>query len=308
MATARTYYFGKARAFLDDGPIQALSSRKAQELLCALHLADGRPQHREVLANRLWGDCDSLQVRKYLRQAIWLLQTAIPAGRREQAPLLRVDGDWVQLNPALDIWSDTLQLQDAFSQTAQLSGCAFDDAVGKAVTEAVELYVGGLLEGCYQDWCILERERFRTMYLVLLQKLIDWAIVRRDWETGLQHGYDILRQDVAHEGAHYKIMTIRHCIGDRTGALRQFEACASALGKELGVPPSPLTLALYESVRDGLHAYDDTAATVHVASPSTGIAQPFVASLVGLVQELSHAQEVIRRQLASVQAGPLGTA
>ena len=39
--------------------------------------------------------------------------------------------------------------------------------------------------------------------------------------------------------------------GDRAGALRVYHACATALGEELGVPPTPQTRTVYERLRQG---------------------------------------------------------
>ena len=34
------------------------------------------------------------------------------------------------------------------------------------------VYRGDLLEGCYQDWCLFERERLQNAYLAMLDKLM----------------------------------------------------------------------------------------------------------------------------------------
>src|SRR5436190_19488575 len=44
-------------------------------------------------------------------------------------------------------------------------------------------------------------------------------------------------------------MRLYYLAGDRTGALRQYEHCVTALNEELGVKPSRLTARLYEQMK-----------------------------------------------------------
>ena len=44
-------------------------------------------------------------------------------------------------------------------------------------------------------------------------------------------------------------MRLLYLAGDRTGALRQFERCVTALKEELNAPPTERTIALYEQIR-----------------------------------------------------------
>jgi DNA-binding SARP family transcriptional activator len=43
-------------------------------------------------------------------------------------------------------------------------------------------------------------------------------------------------------------MRLHQLAGNRTGALRQFERCRTALDEELGVGPGRLTRSLYEEI------------------------------------------------------------
>ena len=45
-----------------------------------------------------------------------------------------------------------------------------------------------------------------------------------------------------------RVMRLHHNSGNRTGALRQFEKCRTALDEELGVGPGLLTRKLYEEI------------------------------------------------------------
>jgi DNA-binding SARP family transcriptional activator len=105
------------------------------------------------------------------------------------------------------------------------------------------------LEGCYQDWCIIERERYHRIYLMMLARLVQACEAQGDCENGLSYGAEILRSDRAYERAHRQMMRLYLLSGDRSQALRQYERCAAALKEELGVAPSKRTTALYEKIR-----------------------------------------------------------
>ena len=71
---------------------------KAQELLAYLALHPGKAHPRESLAELLWGECDSPNSRKYLRQALWQLHSGLLAlGRARAAQFLHAHADWLEL-------------------------------------------------------------------------------------------------------------------------------------------------------------------------------------------------------------------
>jgi DNA-binding SARP family transcriptional activator len=123
--------------------------------------------------------------------------------------------------------------------------------MAEKVRAAIAVYRGDLLEGWYNDWCLMERERLQSAYLALLDKLMGFSAARREYEAGLVYGQIILAHDRARERTHQRMMTLHSLAGDRTGALRQYRACVAALNEELGVAPSPRTSQLYERIAAG---------------------------------------------------------
>jgi DNA-binding SARP family transcriptional activator len=200
----------------------------------------------------LWGETDSLNARKHLRQAVWHLQTELItlAGPRAGS-LLRVDSDWLQVDPDAAVWTDTAQLREAHERVRDRRGADLGEADVEVTRNAIELYEGELLEGWYQDWCIHERERYRTMRLALLEKLLSHAEHRCSWDEALSYGETILEEDRAHERTHLRLMRVHVARGDRTAAIRQFAACREALQQEFAVAPGPDVVAVYEQARDG---------------------------------------------------------
>ena len=254
--------FGKFSAEVDGQRLPGIDGGKLQELFSYLLLNHSRPHSREVLASMLWGDCPTAQSKKYLRQALWQLQTALGGSEPKLlSPLLVVDTDWVNVNSDADYWFDVFEFERSFGEAQGTAGQQFDPDTATRVAKAVELYRGELLEGCYDDWCLVERERLQNMYLMMLDKLMSYSEAAKRYEEGIGYGARILGCDRAREHTHRRLMRIYYLAGDRTSALRQYDRCVTALKEELGVRPARKTANLFEQIRsdqfaDGISAFD----------------------------------------------------
>ncbi|MEZ4861759.1 MAG: BTAD domain-containing putative transcriptional regulator [Caldilineaceae bacterium] len=244
------HLLGKFAVTVADHVISGLEASKAQEIFAYLLVHRQRPHTREVLIDQLWTDYTKDQAQKGLRQALWQLQSALGAPSSGLAEtLLLVDTVWVQLNPAGVFWLDVAELEASYDKVQGTPGHALTAEDAQRLTATVQLYRGDLLEGCYHDWCLAERERLQQMHLALLDKLMDYDESQGNYETALAYGERILRYDRAREQTHRKLMQL-HCLaGDRTGALRQYEACVAALATELTVKPAKRTEALYQAIK-----------------------------------------------------------
>jgi DNA-binding SARP family transcriptional activator len=249
MTNLRVFLFGKFDVRHSEESLINLETRKVQELLCYLLLFRNRPHPREALADLLWGDTSTAQSKSYLRKALWQLQNALEVSAEyRQNGILLVDPDWVQLNPAANLWLDVAVLEQAFTLVKGIPGEELDNQTAQNLQSAVELYRGDLLEGWYSDWCLYERERLQYLYLALLDKLMDYCQSHQRYEAGIIYGLNALRYDQARERTHRRLMRLHNLAGDRTSALRQYERCVTALTEELGVKPTQRTVALYKQI------------------------------------------------------------
>ncbi len=250
MANLRIHLFGKLWIDYNGQVLKGFDSRKVQELFCYLLLNRNREHPREVLANLLWCENTTAQSKSYLRKALWQLQYTLECQTSLSTNcILLVDSDWIQINAKADMWLDVEMFEQAYTPVMGIPGEKLDYHRAQALRSAVELYRADLLEDCYQNWCLYERQRFQHMYLSMLDKLMGYSEVNREYEAGLSHGMQILHYDRAHEATYRRLMRLFYLAGDRTGALRQFERCVTALKEELGVPPTEYTTALYEQIR-----------------------------------------------------------
>lgn len=230
-------------------PVEGLDGRRAQELLTYIVLNRERVFARDALAETLWGE-GCADTRKTLRQVLWQLQSAL-AGALD-TPVLTTESGFVGLHPDACVQADVITVEVAHRMAHAARAEPLDDTVATSLREAVSDYRGDLLQHCDTDWCLLERERLRAMYLAILEKLMVNAEAVGNVSDGLWYGEQVLRHDRASERTHRRLMALRYLSGDRTGAMRQYESCVRALAEELDVGPGSATRELDGIIRRGL--------------------------------------------------------
>src|SRR6266513_5958243 len=126
MATLRIRLFGKFTVERETKPLKGFEANKEQELLSFLLVHRSRSHPRETLASLLWGETSTERSKKYLRQALWHLQSALEAGEVDGEQLLAVEHDWVQLNLQSQTWLDVAVFERAFATTQGVVGNQLD--------------------------------------------------------------------------------------------------------------------------------------------------------------------------------------
>lgn len=288
MQRASFHLFGRFHSLVDGKEPPGLEARKVQELLCYLLMHRDKPQNRELLATSLFGDRTTVQSKKNLRHLIWQLQNAL-AGAGD---LLVVDNEWLSINPQADLWLDVADFEQAYAAVQTTPGALWSEEQAHAVTCALSLYQGDLLQGWYTDWCLFERERLLTIYLTLLDRLASYWEARHAHEPAIFYAQQMLRHDRARESTHRRLMRLYYAAGDRTAALRQYEACVAALAEELDVAPARRTRELYAQI----------CADRMDAGQGEGGRSPLPSSLIGptALQNAASPQELADVRLALV--------
>lgn len=249
MSKLRIHLFG--RLHVDDGErrLSGFRGAKVQELLAYLLLHRHRPHPRETLAGFLFNGSSTASSKKHLRQTLWQLQTALHGSEPEDGQTFLVnEPEWIGVELSANVWLDVADLEAAYRQAEGVPGRRLEASQAARLKSAVEHYTGDLLDGCYEDWCLFERERLQNEYLAILNKLISYSESHGEYESGLGYATRILHLDHAQERAHRRMMRLHWLRGDRTSALRQYAACRRALSEELGVEPATETTDLYDKL------------------------------------------------------------
>jgi DNA-binding SARP family transcriptional activator len=249
MSSIKVSLFGKFSMICGGKGEYKIKAGKVQELFVYLLIFRNHPQPRESLSEVLWTDQPADKSRKNLRQTLWHIQSVFREIKNVPRLDFSIGNGWVQLHFPPGFWLDTEQFERIFELINHKRVHELTEKDFQAMQYASNLYRGDLLEGWYQDWCIFERERFQSMYLMLLDKLVQYCEIHQNYEAGLKNAWQILRFDQAYERAHRQMMRLYYLSGNRTQALHQYNRCVAALKSELVVEPSERTKKLYEQIR-----------------------------------------------------------
>jgi len=238
--TLRIRLLGQFDLHSGDTPLPPLESARAESLLAYLLLHREVPQPRQRLAFLLWPDSTEPQARTNLRHVLHNLRRALPDLDR----FVEVTQRTLQWRADAPFWLDVAAFEEAISRAKKQAA----DTGLAALREAVELYAGDLLEGCYDEWLLGERERLRQRYLEALERLTTLLEARGQHAEAILYAERLLRHDPLHEETCRLLMRLHDARGDRTHALRVYHVCAATLERELGIEPSAPTREAYEAL------------------------------------------------------------
>ena len=235
------------------GPFQAsrggqrlttFKSNKVRALLAYLAVEREAPQHRDVLAGMLWPESTNRRALALLRDVLSDLRRIL--GDREAAtPIIRVEGETLQLNPEA-LWLDLVVFTELAKDTKEAS-----------LARAVALYRGDFLEGftlrnapAFETWTLLRRETYQGLMLDALYRLTTAALQKGDYLAAQAHAWRQLTIDGYREDAHRQLLRALALDGQRNQALAHYANYRSLIAEELDVAPDIRTTALYQRIRD----------------------------------------------------------
>lgn len=201
--------------------------RRAAELVQLLALTPGHTIPREQAMAALWPESDEVSAGRNLRKAAHHARQLVGIDE-----FLGLNGSTVRLWPQANITTDVGEFEEA----ARTALVARDERErSQQARDAVSLYRGELLaEQPAVAWRDEHARALEALYRDVLVAAQQWG--------------RLLALDSTDEVAHRGIIRDRLDAGDRAGAIRQFDVMRNALREELGVGPSPESVALYEVV------------------------------------------------------------
>jgi len=206
-------------------------------LLAYLAAATPRGMHRrDSLAALFWPELDQAHARAALRQAVYVLRSALGADA------LSSRGD-EEIGLAFD--------------TVRCDVAAFDDTLlAGRFEEALELYRGDLLEGFFitaapefEDWLERERERLRAAAALAAQRVFAQSEAAGDLATAARWARRAVRFSPHDEAAARRLMSVLLRAGDRVASVQVYRDLEKRLADVYDGTPSPETEALLAAVR-----------------------------------------------------------
>lgn len=215
-------------------PLAPIHSRKEHWLLALLALRHGRAVERSWLAGTLWPESTE-------SQALFNLRLTLS-----------------DLRKALDSEAKRIHAPSRHTLSLDLSGADvdlvyFDAAVASDVVadreSAVSLYRGPLLEGCSEEWILLERQAREQILLEALEKLADEALARNQTSQAIGYLRRAVGVDRLHENACCQLMRALAAHGDYAAAIQCYREFRNYLYAELNAEPAAETTALFQRLR-----------------------------------------------------------
>lgn len=202
------------------GPVTL--SFPVQRLLAFLALR-GRPARRAYVACSLWIDSSEDHAFGSLRSALWKL-------RRDGRALVEEANGRLRLAP--DVRVDVHEAAAAAHRLLDPAG-EIDDGDRDCV-----FLRGELLPDWYDDWVVIERERFRQLRVHALERLCERLVFERRFTEAVETGLAAVEGEPLRESAHRVLIHAHLAEGNAAEALRQYRVFRGLLRDRLGLEPS----------------------------------------------------------------------
>jgi DNA-binding SARP family transcriptional activator len=195
----------------------------AQRLVAFVALQE-HPVLRAYAAGSLWPDTAEERAHANLRSALWRLHRC---GHR----VIAAAGD--QLRLGNDVRVD-LRESEKLARRALLGET--DD--GADVELELSALAVDLLPDWYEEWTLLERERFRALRLRALDALCERLILAGRLDDALYAGHAAVAGEPLRESAHRALVRVHLAEGNPGEAIRQYRLFRRLLREHLGLEPS----------------------------------------------------------------------
>ncbi len=220
----------------NDQPVE-IKRRKSRALFYYV-AAHRKPVSREELLRIFWMDLPR-------RSAQQTLRTSLHGLRKDVGDILDVERKSVGLSSAVQI--DIHLLEELEKQDSQAN---IED-----LEKGAALYRGEFLQGVllpdvqpFEDWLIIERERFRRLATRFLTSLSSAYQAEKRYEMAMDALERALSIAPLQEDLQRQSIWLHYLSGDRPGAIRRYHDFRQLLDKEMGVPPMAETRSLYDQI------------------------------------------------------------
>jgi DNA-binding SARP family transcriptional activator len=203
----------------------------AQRLLAFVALHD-RPVQRPYVAGSLWLDSPEQRAYANLRSALWRLHRC---GLR----LVESFGQRLALDP--DVVVDLREAE-------VLAHRALDGSTADVFDVDVSIFSSDLLPDWYDEWIVLERERYRQLRLRALDTLCERLTRAGRLDAALEVGLAAVAGEPLRESSHRALIRVHLADGNVAEAIRQYRLCRRLLREQLDLEPSDQMAELLRGV------------------------------------------------------------
>jgi DNA-binding SARP family transcriptional activator len=191
----------------------------------ALHV---RPLSRAHVAGALWMDSPEERAAASLRSALWRLGLS-------GCQMIRADRDVLLLSPDVSV-----DHREAVTRAQRLLGWPRTTVPSAPDDDHLDWLAlsAELLPGWYDDWVILERERFNQLRLHALEALCERLTGEERFGAAVEAGHAAVAADPLRESAHRVLISAYLAEGNRADAIHQYLRYRRLCRTEFGCEPS----------------------------------------------------------------------
>jgi DNA-binding SARP family transcriptional activator len=195
-----------------------------------------------------WPEAAPPAARNSLNVAVHGLRRAFRDAAR--GPVVVLEDGTYRLGPQLRLWLDIDEFTHHVAGGRQLEAAGVAAGAAAEYERALALYQGDFLaDDPYEEWPAITREHLLLDYLDVLDRLSAIWFDRHQYGASVALCRLLVERDPCREDGHRRLMRCYTRQGQPHLALRQFQACADALDRDLGVDPDPATFALADQIR-----------------------------------------------------------
>ena len=217
-----------------------------------LHTRNTRVNQQRLLD--LLGTEDGIDATGRLKAMLYRVRNLLDrlgdgAGHR----LILFKGGCYYWNPDVAVTLDT----EEFERLLTSAACAEEEERLRLCLEAIELYRGDFLPKLsMESWVMPISAYYHEMYLQAAEQALTILEKRQDWQQGAAVCIAALKVEHYSESLFQHLMRCRIALGDRSGAVRDYEEMSELLFATFGVMPSEESRKLYrEALREAENVF-----------------------------------------------------
>ena len=196
---------------------------------------------KEQIGAVFWPDLSLARMTSTFHATVYRVRRAV--GR----DCVLYENERYRFNRNLNYRYDVEDFESLMARAQQLSSQS--EPAAENYRQALALYRGEYLEDIYSDWAMPYRDTLLHRYVKAANKLAEFHADKREYEQAAQFYRRLLEKDNLREEVHRRLMECYVMAGERARALQHYDRLVSLLDQELGTPPAPETVALFERIQ-----------------------------------------------------------
>jgi PAS domain S-box-containing protein len=226
-------------------------SNRAKSVFEYLITKRSAPVSRDILMDVLWPDYTSRAAANNLKTAIHdLRQNLSPLFGNSEFPVILLSHEGYMINPEIELAVDSEAFEMHWNRGKHLEKEGETNEGIRHFEKAEALYQGDYLaDSLYEEWTISRRETLKDIYLLIINKLADYAMNNGDYENCITYCHKILEKDNCREDTYRMLMSSYSRLRQKNNAMRWYVNCCHTLISELGSLPSDETVSLFNRLK-----------------------------------------------------------